>query len=71
MMAVRYPEKYFFTEAQREREEAAQAFLPEFLEKQANAAWKRIHSAPVSPRSQTVRRVRMRRARATSVASNG
>jgi len=52
MMNVRYPEKYFFTAAQREREEVAKAFLSEFLEKQAHAAWKRIHPAPESARSQ-------------------
>ena len=35
MMAVRYPDTYYFTNDQEEREKEAQAFLPEFLRKQA------------------------------------
>ena len=45
MMALRYPEQYYFTNDQEEREAAAQAFLPKFLEQQAAVARKRIHSA--------------------------
>ncbi len=73
MMAVRFPEQYYFTDDQLEREAAAQAFLPKFLEQQAAVARKRIHSAPQSPavRAETAKRARIRRARATSVASNG
>ena len=73
MMALRYPEQYYFTDDQEEREAAAQAFLPKFLEQQAAVARKRIHSAPQSPavRAETAKRARIRRARATSVASNG
>ena len=73
MMALRYPKQYYFTDDQLEREAAAQAFLPKFLEQQAAVARKRIHSAPQSPavRAETAKRARIRRARATSVASNG
>ena len=73
MMALRYPKQYYFTDDQLEREVAAQAFLPKFLEQQAAVARKRIHSAPQSPavRAETAKRARIRRARATSVASNG
>ena len=34
MMALRYPEQYYFTNDQEEREAVAQAFLPKFLEQQ-------------------------------------
>ena len=73
MMALRYPDKYYFTNDQEEREAAAQAFLPKFLEQQAAVACKRIHSAPRSPavRAETAKRARIRRARVTSVASDG
>ena len=70
MMAVNYPDTYYFTNDQEEREKEAQAFLTEFLRKQAEVAQRRIRSAPQSPvvRARTAKRAKMREARRTSVA---